>query len=180
MGRGLCIGLLVVAVWPEPAAAELGALRAGGAGAAAVVLPPLESEAWGLGCGFFASVGLGRQIYLTALVDLQRFGRRQPGLDLRAYGAALGYAFDIIDPTLFVEVGVARVAVTPDRGVVPAAEILPLLAFGFDVELWPWLWTGAAVRYYPLFDSDLLARPACTLLQWRLTFAWTPGRVEGH
>ncbi len=166
------VGTLLVALLVAAPPAEAGpwALRADLAVGGAVLAPPLESQTWGYVACASAGVRFTELLWLIAFAERGDFPLRQPSIAATAYGAALVYDLDLAPFVPFVEAGVARVSLTTPSGA-GLIEWVPRLAFGVELSI-GWLVLGAAVRYYPLFDSDVLGSPASTAVTLRMGARW--------
>ncbi len=139
-------------------------------GAAGLSLPQ-ENRTWGWVGG--ASVGVGLTAQTWVMVYAGRAGF--PGHDLTLTGTTaavtLVYHLDVLDISPYLGIGLAWSAITTADGTVIQRETLATLEAGFDIAMpgvGDWLLWGVIVRYYPLFDSDLLGHPAYATVHGRI------------
>jgi hypothetical protein len=169
------LSFLAALALATPARAELGSLRLALEPSMAEIQTPSRPISFGYGGGGSVEVGLGDALGATIFGNWQAFPNRGPELATSAMGATLLYRLDDWRVTPYIELGFARVTVTPNRGIPPPAELIPTLGLGFEVIQYDWLLWGAVMRYYPLFATDLLSAPAFATLHARIGVAFDWG-----
>ncbi len=133
----------------------------------AALTPPFETRHWGWQGGGSAGVALGEQLWLEAHAERTRFAGRKPPVDVDSLGLAVSYRLDTLYVSPFLAAGAAKVRVEVATLAEPLTDTVATFSAGFDVRASGLLW-GAGVRYYALFDSDLLGRPAYAILFGRI------------
>ncbi len=159
---------LALAAWPTAANADLGDIRVTLEPGAAVLSQSFAEDAWGLLGAATVAVGVTEQLWLQVHIDQKSFSRHPPAFSATAVGGSLTYSLDVLNVSPFVEAGIARVVLAPERGPTFNPELVPMLGLGIDVLPFRWLLAGAVVRYYPVFETDLLGNPAYATLHLRL------------
>ncbi len=171
----LCIvttPFIYLALLPQLVVTALGDFAASVEPSAVSLAIPMEDKSYGYGYGGSLDAGITQQLTVTAFARRDRFSRRDPGVGATSAGAALRYCLDVGEIEPYLELGVARVELKVDRRAALPAETHPVLGLGLQGVVSKRLLWGVVMRYYPLFDTDLLGAPAYASLQGRLGVAF--------
>jgi hypothetical protein len=162
-----------------PARAGLGALRLTVEPGVGALTPPRDGQTWGFCGGATFAVALTDQLWVQVHGDRKVFPGHEPALAASALGLTLTYNVDVLYVTPYLEAGGSWVWIARQDGIGAAAnELVPVLGVGLDVTWWGWLLAGLGVRYYPVFESDLMNSPAYATLHLRAGVVFEPSLGE--
>lgn len=129
---------------------------------------PLEERAWGWVGGASLGFSLTSQIWIQVHASVAGFPRHDPALAGTTVATTLVYHLDVASISPYFGIGWAWSAIRTTDGQLLQTETLATLEAGFDVKAHDWLLWGVVIRYYPLFDSDLLGHPAYATVHGRI------------
>jgi hypothetical protein len=157
--------MVAVGICSSPASA---AWQANAEAGAVLLTPPTGASSWGSTLGAALAWRATDLIWVVATAQRSRFAATAAEDTIDTTALLLRYALDVLPLAPFFEFGAAR-AVIAERRRQDSVEFAPLAGLGFDIAVTSWLQTGATVRYLPVLGSDLLASPAVTSWQGRLS-----------
>jgi len=160
---------------PAPGRAGPGAIRLTVEPGVGALAPPQDEQAWGFMGGASLAVGITDQLWIQGHADRKIFPGHEPALAATGLGLALTYNLDLLYVTPYLEAGGGWVRIARRDGVGSSSDnLVPILGFGLDVTWWGWLLAGLGVRYYPVFETDLLTSPAYATIHGRLGVIFEP------
>jgi hypothetical protein len=167
------LAALGVAASPPARAGDAGRLRLAIEAGAGAIKPPVEQRYWGGGGGLLVGLALSRQGWVQVHVARAAIRAREPRLDATLATASLVWGLDILAVNPYIGLGISITDVsTADWGTL--RYVTPSMELGVDVSAFDWLLYGIAVRYYPLFESDLLGSPAFATVNARIGVTIAP------
>jgi opacity protein-like surface antigen len=140
-----------------------------------VLAPPEDEQTWGLMGGASLAVGITDQLWIQAHGDRKVFPGHEPALAATAVGATLTYNLDLLYVSPYIEAGGGWVRISRRDGIGASSDnLVPILGFGLEFTWWEWLLAGLGVRYYPVFETDLLESPAYATIHGRVGVIFSP------